>query len=302
MVGCRTPPDQAARSSTSSSFEAGRHDVVRPEAAGQIGLGVEAGDDGDLARRGAAPGGWRSRTGPATPAPHTRTRPPGGGGWRVMLCRDTANGSANTACSSSIASGTAKSIVEWAGISSAYPPVASLETPVWMPALMSPVVKLQQRLTSPAAQAGQSGLDARVVRSVSQGLSTTRWPTSKPSCLGSELDHLGHHLVAHAPGGRSTARSSRCRWSPSPKSSRICLESEPQIPVSRGRVTSQSGRSGRASGTSRRATGGDAEVAGRAGLLPPAVSTRRASRRTRAPSPPTSWSRHRPERTKRAPA
>ena len=43
--------------------------------------------------------------------------------------------------------------------------------------------------------------------------------------------------------------------SPSPKSSRICLESEPQMPVSRGRVTSQSGRSGRASGMSCSATG-----------------------------------------------
>ena len=39
------------------------------------------------------------------------------------------------------------------------------------------------------------------------------------------------------------------------KSSRICFESEPQMPVSSGRVTNQSGRSGRASGTSCSATG-----------------------------------------------
>jgi hypothetical protein len=36
-----------------------------------------------------------------------------------MLCNDTANGSANTATSSGIASGTGNSIDEWAGMSSA---------------------------------------------------------------------------------------------------------------------------------------------------------------------------------------
>ena len=56
---------------------------------------------------------------PSAPAPHTRARPPGGGGWRVTLWSDTAKGSARTACSSLMASGTAKSIEEWAGMSSA---------------------------------------------------------------------------------------------------------------------------------------------------------------------------------------
>ena len=56
---------------------------------------------------------------PSEPAPQTSARPPAGGGCRVMPCSDTANGSAKIACSSGIESGTAKSIVEWAGISSA---------------------------------------------------------------------------------------------------------------------------------------------------------------------------------------
>jgi hypothetical protein len=64
----------------------------------------------------------------------------------VTLWSDTANGSARMACSSSTASGTGNSIEEWAGISSAKPPVASLDTPVWMPGLIVPSVKLQHRL------------------------------------------------------------------------------------------------------------------------------------------------------------
>ncbi len=100
-----------------------------------------------------------------------------------MPCSDTANGSAKMACSSGIESGTANSIVEWAGISSAYPPVASLDTPVWMPGLMSPDRKLQHRLRSPASHAGQIGSMPRG-RHDSHGFSTTRWPTSKPSASG----------------------------------------------------------------------------------------------------------------------
>ena len=88
----------------------------------------------------------------------------------------------------------------------------------------------------------------------SHGFSTTRWPTSKPSA-----------------SGPSSATSATTSWpitcgneqsplmalslSPSPKSRRICFESEPQMPVSSGRVTNQSGRSGRASGISCSATG-----------------------------------------------
>ena len=43
--------------------------------------------------------------------------------------------------------------------------------------------------------------------------------------------------------------------SPSPKSIRICLESDPQMPVSRGRVITQSSCSSCGSGTSRSAVG-----------------------------------------------
>ena len=43
----------------------------------------------------------------------------------MTLCNDTAKGSAKMACSSSTGSGTGNSIEEWAGISSAKPPVAS---------------------------------------------------------------------------------------------------------------------------------------------------------------------------------
>ena len=42
------------------------------------------------------------------------------------------------------------------------------------------------------------------------------------------------------------------------------MESEPQMPVSSGRVTNQSGRSGRASGMSRSATGVTARLRGQA--------------------------------------
>jgi hypothetical protein len=64
----------------------------------------------------------------------------------VIACRDTENGSANTAISSGIESGTRNSMLSWAGINSAYPPVTSADTPVWMPGLMSPSAKLQHRL------------------------------------------------------------------------------------------------------------------------------------------------------------
>ena len=106
---------------------------VRAEACGQLRLGVEAGDHADLHVGVQRAQDRDRRSSPSAPAPHTSTRPPGGGGWRVTLCSDTANGSAKIACSSSMPSGTANSIDECAGINSAYPPVASLDTPVWMP-------------------------------------------------------------------------------------------------------------------------------------------------------------------------
>ena len=63
-----------------------------------------------------------------------------------MACSDTANGSASTATSSGMASGTGMAISLWAGRRSANPPVASDELPVWMPAVMRPSLKFQQRL------------------------------------------------------------------------------------------------------------------------------------------------------------
>ncbi len=57
---------------------------------------------------------------------------------------DTANGSASTATSSGTPSGTGIAIERCAGSSSAKPPVASLELPVWIPAASRPSVKLQQ--------------------------------------------------------------------------------------------------------------------------------------------------------------
>ena len=88
----------------------------------------------------------------------------------------------------------------------------------------------------------------------SQGLSTTRWPTSKPLASGPSSTTSATTSWPMTCGNEQKPLMA-LSLSPSPKSNRICLESDPQMPVSRGRVTSQSGRSGRASGMSRSATG-----------------------------------------------
>ena len=169
-----------------------------------------------------------------------------------MLCSETANGSARMACSSSIPSGTACSIDGWAGISSAYPPVASLDTPVWMPGLMVPEVKLQHRLLSPASHAGQIGVMPLGTHD-SHGSSTTRWPTSTPVASGPSSTTSA---TTSCPITCGNEHSPLIALSLSPsKSSRICFESDPQTPVRSGLVTTQSGRNGRASSMSRRATG-----------------------------------------------
>ena len=119
---------------------------------------------------------------------------------------------------------------------------------------MSPsVVKFQHRLKSPASQAGQIGSIPRG-RHDSHGFSTTRWPTSKPEASGPSSTTSATTSWPMTWGNEQKPLMA-LSLSPSPKSSRICLESDPQMPVSRGRVTSQSGRSGRASGMSRSATG-----------------------------------------------
>lgn len=63
-----------------------------------------------------------------------------------MACSDTENGSASTATSSDMSSGTGKTMRRWAGRSSAKPPVASDELPVWMPGARRPSQKLQHTL------------------------------------------------------------------------------------------------------------------------------------------------------------
>ena len=83
---------------------------------------------------------------PNAPAPYTIALPPGGGGCRVTECSETANGSAITATSSGIESGTGMSMESWAGRYSAKPPVASRERPVCIPGASRPWMKLKQRL------------------------------------------------------------------------------------------------------------------------------------------------------------
>ena len=63
-----------------------------------------------------------------------------------MAWRLTANGSANTASSSGTESGTRNSIESWAGMSGAYPPLASRDVPMWIPGAIGPTAKLSQRL------------------------------------------------------------------------------------------------------------------------------------------------------------
>ena len=132
---------------------------------------------------------------PRAPDPKTSAFPPGGGGLRTMAWNDTENGSASTAASSVTSSGTGMSMEEWAASCSAQAPGAPVTTPMWTPGPMSPLVKDQHRLRSPAWQGGHRGVMPRGAQ-LSHGLSTTRWPTSTSAGLGSEGDHLGHHLVS----------------------------------------------------------------------------------------------------------
>ena len=62
-----------------------------------------------------------------------------------------------TTCSSVSSSGTGNNIEVWAGNRSAYPPVASLDTPEWMPALMVAGEEVVTKAESPASHDGHSG-------------------------------------------------------------------------------------------------------------------------------------------------
>ncbi len=77
----------------------------------------------------------------------------------------------------------------------------------------------------------------------SHGLSTTRCPISSPRAAGPSATTSATTSWPITWGNEQNAAIA-LSVSPSPKSSRICLESEPQMPVSRGRVTTQSSCSG----------------------------------------------------------
>src|SRR5215207_6197848 len=191
---------------------------------------------------------------PRAPAPYTITLPPGTGGCRVTECRLTANGSANTASSSGTSSGTLKSCVSWAGISCAYPPLASRDVPVWMPGAIGPTPKLQHKLRSPASHAGQIGSTPRG-RHDSHGFSTTRSPTSRPSASGPSATTSATTSCPSTCGSEKKPFIGLSGVATFTQSMNTCLASEPQMPVSRGRVTTQSGRRNSGSGRSTRRIG-----------------------------------------------
>ena len=66
---------------------------------------------------------------PSAPAPYTTARPPAAAGGGRSEWKDTAKGSARTAASSDIESGTGMSMESWADIRSAQAPGASVMTP-----------------------------------------------------------------------------------------------------------------------------------------------------------------------------
>ncbi len=106
-------------------------------------------------------------------------------------------------------------------------------------------VKFQHRLRSPISQAGHNGLMPRGAHE-SQGLSTTRSPTARPVAYRAQLHHVGHHLVAEHLRERREVdhRVMGIDESPMvlPQSMNTCLASEPQMPVRRGLISTQSGR------------------------------------------------------------
>ena len=73
----------------------------------------------------------------------------------------------------------------------------------------------------------------------SHGLSTTRCPTSSPRALGPSATTSATTSWPMTWGNEQNAAMA-LSTSSSPKSIRICLESDPQMPVSRGRVITQS--------------------------------------------------------------
>ena len=101
----------------------------------------------------------------------------------------------------------------------------------------------------------------------SHGLSTTRCPTSSPRAFGPSATTSATTSWPMTCGKEQKAAIALSASS-SPKSIRICLESDPQMPVSRGRVITQSSCSSCGSGTSRSAVGVRARFCGqRVGVI-----------------------------------
>ena len=74
-----------------------------------------------------------------------------------MAWKETAKGSASTAASFEMPSGTGISMESWAASNSAQAPGAPVSTPRWTPGPRSPLVKLQHMLRSPAWHGGHGG-------------------------------------------------------------------------------------------------------------------------------------------------
>ncbi len=176
-----------------------------------------------------------------------------------MAWKDTEKGSARTAASSEMPSGTGINMESCAASCSAQAPGAPVVTPTCTPGPRSPLVKLQHRLRSPAWQGGQGGSMPRGPQ-VSQGFSTTRWPTSSPRASGPSAVTSA---TTSCPGTWGSDEKAAIGLSMSPvlKSPSTSLASEPQTPERMGRVTTQSGRTRRASSTSCRPKGMPASIA-----------------------------------------
>ena len=164
-----------------------------------------------------------------------------------MACIETAKGSARTASSSGMSSGTGISIESCAASNSAHAPGASVVTPTCTPGPRLPDVKLQHRLSLPATHAGHGGSTPRGAQ-VSHGLRTTRSPISTPSARGPTSTTSA---TTSCPGtwGSDEKADMGLSMSPSPKSPMTSLASDPQMPDRTGLVTTQSGPTMRASST-----------------------------------------------------
>ena len=175
-----------------------------------------------------------------------------------MAWKETEKGSASTAASFEMPSGTGISMESCAASCSAQAPGAPVMTPTWTPGPRSPLVKLQHRLRSPAWQGGHSGVMPRGAQ-VNQGLRTTRWPTSSPRASGPRATTSA---TTSCPGTWGSEEKAAMGLSMSPvlKSPSTSLASDPQMPERIGRVTTQSGRTRRASSMSCRPKGMPASI------------------------------------------